>query len=813
MTSNPSDLLQKCRHPGRLRASQLLARIAPDFAPTVSPDAALICGVGTLGGAQVSIFAQEKPQGRDPRKAVDVNYGMMSATGYWFVVEQLEKLPHNRPVLFLVDTPGADPSKRGAENLLAWSVSAAIRALLKFPGPTLSVVLGEGGSGGALAMQVADHRLMVSDAIYATMSPESCSAILYHNATQIDEALRIMRPTAPDILRIGMVDEVVPMGENQMIEQHDAAARALGQRITAGFAALSRLPSAQRLKRRHSAYLSCGRSQQSSHVSAAPRRAPSMDLAPPPMLKFSVLSQNSDEMAAIRSAYYSSKHKEAPSAEESDMVCPRDRGGCGVLFSQQAYLLAAWSCPSCGRGERLDSEHWLQVLCGDASFEELYADLDLSDLDHGGYDNAEYRAQRAAVKHKTGLTESLRVGVGEIDGIRAALAISDFRFFGGTLGAVAGEKLALIAQRAREEHLPLVTVTCSGGVRMQDGTLGLAQMAKTVVAMEGVMAAGLSCVSVLADPCTGGALGSYATAANAVLAEPSALVAFAGPRVMRLGGLPVNEAATLSNRFVEYGGVDEVVPRNRMRWRVWRYMQLKPTQMHRNANRAAEPASAAARLNDMNYWFDELVMRSSAVLQDYQTSGEIATNSVNIQASVVARLGDLALITIPLLLEQASNSANPRVRANALESLSRFPAHDRAQLFAGLNDDHHRVRANAALSLLRQDPSTPEALSVLKRLMMSEEAVHRRAALFALTRTPVEALRSLVQQACEDKDDLVRVCAFITLFSYGEDRMAAPRLQEHLEKMGSAGERTVKRMLQFMPEDAARLLRDTVDGQ
>src|SRR5207247_1293274 len=108
-----------------------------------------------------------------------VNYGMMSAAGYWFAVRQVEQAAaQGLPIVTLVDTPGADPSKHGVERLLAWAISECISAFVTCGSPIVSAVIGEGGSGGALALQVADWRLMASDSFYSVISPESCGSNL-----------------------------------------------------------------------------------------------------------------------------------------------------------------------------------------------------------------------------------------------------------------------------------------------------------------------------------------------------------------------------------------------------------------------------------------------------------------------------------------------------------------------------------------------------------------------------------------------------------------------------------------------------------
>ncbi len=804
-------LLKAVRHPGRIRASDLIERNIEHFAPFKSPDAALIAGLGQLNGREVLLFAQQKPKGRDAEQAASVNYGMMTAVGYWFVIEKLaESAEARRPVVTLIDTPGADPSKLGVERLLAWAISSCIASFLRYPGPSLSVVIGEGGSGGALALQVADQRLMASDGIYSVISPESCSAIIFRDSEHIQEALAILRPTAAEVLQAGAIDVVVPWTDEMAIKDHDRAAGVLKEVMVQQLEVACKVADEVRLKQRAQVLFKCGHLlSPGSAKKPSAKRITSSPSDGPRVRKFVTVGSGDDALSSLQHAYFA-RGGTANTAPGPKLLCPRNADGCGTVFAEEAFVEAGWACPHCGRAERIGSKEWLRLLCDADTFEEIFPDLDLSDLDHAGYDSPDYRRRRQEAAKEAGVSESLRVGVAEIEGRRCAVAVSDFSYLGGTLGAVAGEKLRAICELARLERLPLIAVTSSGGVRMFDGTLGLMQMAKANAAVLQLMQSDLPYISILADPCTGGALGSYGTWATAILAEPRALLAFAGPRVMELAGMAVDRRAMLAEQLAKYGGVDEIVPRSRMKSRLVRYLDMTAASGESVRNSSALPA-AALRARDTRQWFTGFTARLSGLLEEAHEIFTATSSSYVVQANVVARLSDLAMVTVPSLLRQACSSQDHRVRANALEALGRFPTPEREQFYRGLDDTNHRVRANAAIGLLSEEPTNEEALTAVRMLCKAEDPIPRRAGLFVITRCPVESLKPAAQEMCGDRDATVRLAAALACFAVGDTARGRRTLEESAKVMGSYGLRVARRWLRFLSFSTTPALRETLD--
>jgi acetyl-CoA carboxylase carboxyl transferase subunit beta len=199
------------------------------------------------------------------------------------------------------------------------------------------------------------------------------------------------------------------------------------------------------------------------------------------------------------------------------------------LFNKQLEK-AMNVCPSCGHHFRLPAPVRLGQLLDEGTFEER--DAGLVSLDPLGFvDQKAYPDRLAAAQLATGLRDAAVWGFGRIEGQRVAILVMDFGFMGGSMGAVVGEKVARAAEGALAARVPLVVVSASGGARMQEGTLALMQLAKTMAALERLRAAGVPYVSVMSDPTTGGVFASYAVMGDINLAEPNALIGFAGARV------------------------------------------------------------------------------------------------------------------------------------------------------------------------------------------------------------------------------------------------------------------------------------------
>lgn len=218
-------------------------------------------------------------------------------------------------------------------------------------------------------------------------------------------------------------------------------------------------------------------------------------------------------------------------------------------------------CPKCGFHFRLSVDERLKLLFDDGSFQPLFEGVGPTDPLRFR-DTKRYRDRLREYEARTGRLDAVAAGEGTIEGIRTLVAALDYAFMGGSMGSVVGEVLTRAAEKACAERIPLVVVTASGGARMQEGLLSLMQMAKVSAALGRLGAARVPYVTILTDPTTGGVTASFAMLGDVTLAEPKALIGFAGPRVIEQTirqTLP--EGFQRSEFLLDHGFVDVVVPR------------------------------------------------------------------------------------------------------------------------------------------------------------------------------------------------------------------------------------------------------------
>lgn len=240
--------------------------------------------------------------------------------------------------------------------------------------------------------------------------------------------------------------------------------------------------------------------------------------------------------------------------------CP----GCGEILYRERLAQNLNVCPNCGHHLRISAEEYVQLLIDSETFEEIDGNLRAADplnfRDLKGY------SDRVAAAEAKGKTEALLSGSGMVDGIPVVLAVMDFSFIGGSMGSVVGEKIARAGRLALERGTPFLIVSASGGARMQEGIYSLMQMAKTSGVLARLHEAGLPFISIMTNPTTGGVTASFAMLGDVNLAEPSALIGFAGPRVIEetiRQELP--SGFQRSEFLLEHGMVDRVVDRRELK--------------------------------------------------------------------------------------------------------------------------------------------------------------------------------------------------------------------------------------------------------
>jgi acetyl-CoA carboxylase carboxyl transferase subunit beta len=228
-------------------------------------------------------------------------------------------------------------------------------------------------------------------------------------------------------------------------------------------------------------------------------------------------------------------------------------------------------CPECGFHRRIGARRYIEILTDPDSFVELYGDLRSMDpLQFEGYAERVARAEK-----QVGFQEAIVTGSAAITGVGVSVGAMEFAFLGGSMGSVVGEKIARLAERSLDERDPLVLVSASGGARMQEGVLSLMQLAKTSAMVARIREAGLPYISILTNPTTGGVTASYAMQGDVNLAEPGALIGFAGPRVIQQTirqDLP--DGFQTAEFVADHGMVDRVVPRHELRSTTGRLLRM-----------------------------------------------------------------------------------------------------------------------------------------------------------------------------------------------------------------------------------------------
>lgn len=247
---------------------------------------------------------------------------------------------------------------------------------------------------------------------------------------------------------------------------------------------------------------------------------------------------------------------------------------CGeVVYSRKMEELL-WVCPSCDFHFRIQGQKYIDLLLDGGELEQF--DDNMTSKDPLKFkDSKRYPDRLKQAQAKTGKAEGVTAGIGKIDGITVSFAIMNFEFIGGSMGSVVGEKVARAIERSIEREIPLVVVSCSGGARMQEGILSLMQMAKTSALLAVLAEKKIPYISILTNPTTAGVMASYASLGDVILAEPKALLGFAGPRVIQQTiGQDLPEGFQSTEFFLDKGFVDRVVHRKELRQTVSRLLKF-----------------------------------------------------------------------------------------------------------------------------------------------------------------------------------------------------------------------------------------------
>lgn len=254
--------VQLARHPQRPHSTDYIKRVFEDFQEIhgdrlFGDDPAIVCGYATFRGRPVMVIGQQK--GRDTKDKLHHNFGMPKPEGYRKALRVMRlAAKFNRPIFTLLDTPGAYPGIHAEERGQAEAIARNLHAMAELPVPLIVTCIGEGGSGGALALGVGNRVLMFEHAVYSVISPESCAAIVWRDSAQAEKAAEALKLTSGDLLRLGLIDAVISEPAEGAHTDYDAAAVALGDALESHLQSLSEMTGEQLIEDRYQKFRHMG---------------------------------------------------------------------------------------------------------------------------------------------------------------------------------------------------------------------------------------------------------------------------------------------------------------------------------------------------------------------------------------------------------------------------------------------------------------------------------------------------------------------------------------------------------------------------
>ncbi len=533
-------------------------------------DPAVIIGTGVLksNNERVAIIAQQMPTSDDDR--MKYNFGLVKADGYGLAYNMMEYAEeHDLMLHTYVDTIGGDPFEYSAVKLQSWLISFCQSKMISLKTKSISLVLGSGGSGGAIAFQLAHRRFMLSRAEYSVITAEGCSAILFRSGDKIEEALEVLQPTSEFMLKYGIIDKVIKEPSLDSAAYLTKTLELIDKTL---------VKTSEELEKTDTNYLKkvlIEKIQRVGEVEKGDHPYQAIAKKIRSWLPHAFSKSATPEVSQMQIALYGAEPHFCN--DEKDAEGNITRPGCRKHFAKEDFQKNFFSCPYCEKPSPLGSDDYLDLLLNTDSFHEMHSNLSTENID-ARFNFYDYYDTRKKASKRTDSKDSLVVGYGNMYDIPVAIAVSDFRFMGGSMGAVFGEKMKLIVEYAIQENLPLVSVTSSGGARMQEGTVALYQMAKTISAIINLKDAGLPYISLLGHPTTGGALASYVVQGDFMVAERKATVAFAGDRVVKLasGGRGVAPDTMTAEFFSKHGGIHLVTERSQLKTSIAGLLRLTP---------------------------------------------------------------------------------------------------------------------------------------------------------------------------------------------------------------------------------------------
>jgi len=254
--------VQNARHPKRPHTLDYVERILTNFHEIhgdrlFGDDPAIVCGMGKLDGRQIMLVGEQK--GRDTKQRLYRNFGMPKPEGYRKALRVMQMAAKfGRPIVTFLDTPGAYPGLDAEERGQGEAIARNLREMARLSVPVICVVIGEGGSGGALALGVGNRVFILENAVYSVISPESCASIIWRDSAKADQAAAALRMTAEDLLELGLVDGIVPEPPGGAHEDHDEAARLLKTHLAQSLEEMAALPCNEVVQQRYEKFRKMG---------------------------------------------------------------------------------------------------------------------------------------------------------------------------------------------------------------------------------------------------------------------------------------------------------------------------------------------------------------------------------------------------------------------------------------------------------------------------------------------------------------------------------------------------------------------------
>jgi acetyl-CoA carboxylase carboxyl transferase subunit alpha len=254
--------VQNARHPKRPHTLDYVQRILTDFQEIhgdrlFGDDPAIVCGMGRLDNQPVLLVGEQK--GRDTKQKLYRNFGMPKPEGYRKALRTMQMAAKfGRPIITFLDTPGAYPGIDAEERGQAEAIARNLREMARLPVPMIAVCIGEGGSGGALALGVTNLVFMLENAVYSVITPESCASIIYRDSGKAEQAAAALKLAAPDMLKLGLIDGIIPEPAAGAHEDYDEAARLVKEQLVRSLAELSTLSSNEAVQKRYDKFRKMG---------------------------------------------------------------------------------------------------------------------------------------------------------------------------------------------------------------------------------------------------------------------------------------------------------------------------------------------------------------------------------------------------------------------------------------------------------------------------------------------------------------------------------------------------------------------------